>query len=516
MASFDQDTMGPAQQLELAAAAAATGSRTLWQGDLPPFADEAYVASLYQAEGIVAVKFIRDRHTGFSQGYAFLEFASHEAAADVLRRYSSQPIPGSQDCVFRLNWASHGVGRSVQEADHSVFVGDLAPEVTDLALQEAFRAFFPSVRSAKVITDPSTGRSRGYGFVRFGDGGERDAALARMQGHPLCDRPIRVSPATAKKGGEMMGGGGQQGGGNRGFGGFGGGPGGGQFGGFGGGGPGGYGNAMIGGNGYGGGGGGHPAPSDPNLATIFVGNLADAGDAELRAAFGHLGEVLYTKVPPGKGCGFVQFAARPSAEAAIASMQGALVGSQHVRVSWGRGPCAPPRAPPGALLPGGIGGPGGPPPPVSPGSFPAGNVGYGVMPPPQQQQPYGYFPGQQQGGEQQHYQQQQHYLQQHQMHQQQQPQQQQQQQQQHQAPPAPQQQEPAAEGGGKGDGAAAVPAAAAAEGGKDGGDKDGAAAAARKEGDAAKEGGASAARGYSEVAGMNQSYLRAAAPALLG
>lgn len=240
-------------------------------------------------------------------------------------------------------------------ADHSVFVGDLAPEVTDLALQEAFRAFFPSVRSAKVITDPSTGRSRGYGFVRFGDGGERDAALARMQGHPLCDRPIRVSPATAKKGGEMMGGGGQQGGGNRGFGGFGGGPGGGQFGGFGGGGPGGYGNAMIGGNGYGGGGGGHPAPSDPNLATIFVGNLADAGDAELRAAFGHLGEVLYTKVPPGKGCGFVQFAARPSAEAAIASMQGALVGSQHVRVSWGRGPCAPPRAPPGALLPGGIG-----------------------------------------------------------------------------------------------------------------------------------------------------------------
>jgi hypothetical protein len=41
MASFDQDTMDPAQQLELAAAAAATGSRTLWQGDLPPFADEA-------------------------------------------------------------------------------------------------------------------------------------------------------------------------------------------------------------------------------------------------------------------------------------------------------------------------------------------------------------------------------------------------------------------------------------------------------------------------------------------
>ena len=34
-------------------------------------------------------------------------------------------------------------------ADFSVFVGDLAPDVTDYALQENFRHFFASVRSAK-------------------------------------------------------------------------------------------------------------------------------------------------------------------------------------------------------------------------------------------------------------------------------------------------------------------------------------------------------------------------------
>jgi hypothetical protein len=33
--------------------------------------------------------------------------------------------------------------------------------------QEYFRQFYPSVRSAKVITDAATGRSKGYGFVRF-------------------------------------------------------------------------------------------------------------------------------------------------------------------------------------------------------------------------------------------------------------------------------------------------------------------------------------------------------------
>lgn len=36
-----------------------------------------------------------------------------------------------------------------------------------LAAQEYFRQFYPSVRSAKVITDAATGRSKGYGFVRF-------------------------------------------------------------------------------------------------------------------------------------------------------------------------------------------------------------------------------------------------------------------------------------------------------------------------------------------------------------
>ena len=35
-------------------------------------------------------------------------------------------------------------------ADHSIFVGDLAPDVTDYVLQDHFRNYYPSVRSAKV------------------------------------------------------------------------------------------------------------------------------------------------------------------------------------------------------------------------------------------------------------------------------------------------------------------------------------------------------------------------------
>jgi hypothetical protein len=46
--------------------------------------------------------------------------------------------------------------------------------------------------------------------------------------------------------------------------------------------------------------------------------------------------VVYVKVPPGRGCGFVQFAERRSAERALAGLNGQPVGNATVRISWGR------------------------------------------------------------------------------------------------------------------------------------------------------------------------------------
>ena len=37
--------------------------------------------------------------------------------------------------------------------------------------------------------------------------------------------------------------------------------------------------------------------------------------------FGRFGDIVYTKIPPGKGCGFVQFVQRAAAETAMGQMQ---------------------------------------------------------------------------------------------------------------------------------------------------------------------------------------------------
>lgn len=86
--------------------------RSLWLGDLPPWVDEAFLFNLFVATNqLVSVKLIRNRTTGLSEGYAFLEFRTHEAADQILRTYNGTPIPGT-DLVFRLNWAAYGVGKT--------------------------------------------------------------------------------------------------------------------------------------------------------------------------------------------------------------------------------------------------------------------------------------------------------------------------------------------------------------------------------------------------------------------
>ncbi|KAJ0793116.1 putative RNA recognition motif domain, nucleotide-binding alpha-beta plait domain superfamily [Helianthus annuus] len=149
---------------------------------------------------VLSIKVIRNKATGLPEGYGFVEFASHATAETVLQTYNGTQVPGTE-LTFRLNWASSGIGERRPDAgpEHSIFVGDLAPDVTDHLLQETFRTQYPSVRGAKVVTDANTGRSKGYGFVKFADEMERNRAMTEMNGIYCSTRPMRISAATPKK-----------------------------------------------------------------------------------------------------------------------------------------------------------------------------------------------------------------------------------------------------------------------------------------------------------------------------
>ncbi|KAJ3188519.1 hypothetical protein HK101_009118 [Irineochytrium annulatum] len=306
----------------------------------------------YSLGETVNVKMIRDKITVASAGYCFVDFSSNAAAARQLTTANGSIIPGTNK-VFKLNWASGGgmVDRTRDSAgpEYSIFVGDLSPEVNDLLLMNTFQARYGSIKSAKVVTDPQTGMSRGYGFVRFSEEIDQQRAMNEMNGQYCGSRPMRIASATPKN---KMGGGGLSAGGSVGGG-----------------------MGMQGGMGMGMGMGmqalgmqgmgmpqqgmgyygmpmqgmppqqmqqqhhqqqqhpygvqqGYNPFTDPSNTTVFIGGLnPSVTDEDLKQHFAQFGEILHTKIPPGRGCGFVTYAHRPSAETAIQQMNNAIIGA---------------------------------------------------------------------------------------------------------------------------------------------------------------------------------------------
>jgi len=134
-----------------------------------------------------------------------------------------------------------------------LFIGGLAWHTDENALRQKFEEF-GAVEEAVVVKDRDTGRSRGFGFVRYTQEADAEAAITAMNNIEFDGRTIRVDKASERG----SGGGGGGFGGGRGGGGYGGGRGGGGYGGGGYGGgdrqQGGYGGGQ---GGYGGGGGGY-------------------------------------------------------------------------------------------------------------------------------------------------------------------------------------------------------------------------------------------------------------------
>ncbi|EFC48769.1 predicted protein, partial [Naegleria gruberi] len=286
--------------------------RTLWMGDLDDSMDDEYVKKLFANDirpSINSVKIIKDRNTGKSIGYGFVEFASIEIAKAVLESYAGKPIPTLPNKIYRLNWAAQNQGSNPlfssqpggkpssggKENIVSIFVGDLAPDVNDYMLEQTFRNRYPSVRGAKVVMDPKSGISKGYGFVKFADEDDMMRSMTEMQGVYISSRPVKISHATNnfKSQGaleDLM--------------------------------P----TTII-----------TTDPLEQENTTVYVGNLSPNTDEKiLREFFQGYGPITSVKIPTNSNCGFINFTRTEHAERAIIEMNGIEIQGNRVRVSWGR------------------------------------------------------------------------------------------------------------------------------------------------------------------------------------
>jgi RNA recognition motif-containing protein len=79
-----------------------------------------------------------------------------------------------------------------------LYVGNLSYGVTDSALEQMFAAH-GSVRSAQVIMDRDTGRSKGFGFVEMSNDQEAQSAIAALNGQQVEGRALTVNEAKPRE-----------------------------------------------------------------------------------------------------------------------------------------------------------------------------------------------------------------------------------------------------------------------------------------------------------------------------
>jgi cold-inducible RNA-binding protein len=88
-----------------------------------------------------------------------------------------------------------------------LYVGNLSFQTSNQDLEQLF-AQAGTVKSANVIEDRDTGRSRGFGFVEMGSTEEGEAAIAQFNGKEVNGRNLTVNEAKPR---ENRGGGGRGG-----------------------------------------------------------------------------------------------------------------------------------------------------------------------------------------------------------------------------------------------------------------------------------------------------------------
>jgi len=83
--------------------------------------------------------------------------------------------------------------------DFRLFVGNLAKDITDTKLAEAFQSKYASFAMAKVIFGNQDGKSKGYGFVSLMDPKDCAKAIREMDQSWIGSRPIKVTRSDWKE-----------------------------------------------------------------------------------------------------------------------------------------------------------------------------------------------------------------------------------------------------------------------------------------------------------------------------
>jgi len=276
--------------------------KTLYVGNLSPHVNEDLLMALFGQIG--ECKSCKIIHEPGNDPYAFVEFAETHAAAAALAAMNKRNCLGKE---MKVNWATTSGGHQAKldsSKHYHIFVGDLAPEIDQQTLREAF-APHGEISDVKIMKDPHTLVHKGYGFISFVNKADAETAIQQMNGQWLGTRKIRTNWATRKVqpgGAEIL--------------------------------------TSVGGTGM-------SSSSSQNYnevwsrssdtnTTVYCGGINNLSEDVIRSTFGMYGQITGIHPFPDRGYAFVRFATKEAACNAICGIHGMEINGGTAKCSWGK------------------------------------------------------------------------------------------------------------------------------------------------------------------------------------
>jgi RNA recognition motif-containing protein len=86
-----------------------------------------------------------------------------------------------------------------------LFIGNLSFNATDDEINELFSSMNIPTTGIRIVRDPDTGRSRGFGFAELGPETDLESAITQLNGKIVDGRPLTVNEARKPKPREFRG-----------------------------------------------------------------------------------------------------------------------------------------------------------------------------------------------------------------------------------------------------------------------------------------------------------------------
>eukprot|EP01038_Epipyxis_sp_PR26KG_P010782 gene10782-14478_t len=167
---------------------------TCYVGNLDEKVSEELLWELMlQAGPVINVHMPKDKVSGKHLGYGFVEYRSEDDADYAIKVLNMVKL---YQKPIKVNKSS--LDKKTNEVGANLFIGNLDPDVDEKLLYDTFSAFGGIIQTPKILFDPETGTSKGYGFVSYDSFESSDLAIECMNGQYLANRAIVVQYAFKK------------------------------------------------------------------------------------------------------------------------------------------------------------------------------------------------------------------------------------------------------------------------------------------------------------------------------